>query len=139
MQSIVKMFRNNVNRQRISVLAFVIVWFIGATALTGGLQVLGKNGPTICVFATACVAWWGALRLGGIGNGTVNTAAFVVIGLWMLRILFALLVSFRYCITDVFLWVSVVMILVLIGAAVISKERSDRRASHASTSPSKHY
>jgi hypothetical protein len=136
MQSIVKMLRGNVNRHRISVLVFVIVWLIGATALTGGLQGLGKNGPALCVFAAACIAWWGALRLGGIGNGTVNTAGFVVIGLWTLRILFALLVSFRYCITDVFFWASVVMVLSLIGAAAISKERSDRRAPHVSTPPS---
>jgi hypothetical protein len=139
MQTIVKMLRGHVNRQRISVLVFVIVWFIGATALTGGLQGLGKNGPAICVFAAACIAWWGALRLGGNGNGTVNTAGFVVIGLWTLRILFALLVSFRDCVTDVFFWTSVVMILFLIGAVVISKERSDRRAPHASTPPSERY
>jgi hypothetical protein len=120
MRSFVRALPAKLDRPLFAILIFVVVWFVGTAALTGGLEGIGERGPAICVFAVACAAWWGMRRFGGPKSESVNTAAFVVTGLWMLKILIALLVDFHHCIADVFFWASVSMVLLLTMAAALT-------------------
>jgi hypothetical protein len=120
MRSLVKRFPRIVDRTPLSLLIFLVVWFVGTGALNAGLQGLGKNGVAIGLFAAACASWYGALKLGGTKIGAVRTAGFLVIGLWAIKLCFALLINFHYCVTDPFFWVSVGLLFLLSIRSILS-------------------
>jgi hypothetical protein len=111
--------------QRLSILIFLVDWFIGTASLIGGLNGLGEGEP-ICTFVVACGIWWWAYRLGRAKDDIGNTGGFLVIGLWILNLSGALLVDFHHYITDKFFWGSSSIVLILVVVAALSGTSSDR-------------
>ena len=126
MWSFIRTFPTNVNRTGLSILVFIVVWFVGTAALTGGFTELGEDGLLACVFGAACAAWWGARKFGGANSAPVNATGFVVIGLWTMKLLHALLFNFHYWVTRFFFWASAAILLLLVTAVALSKGLSDR-------------
>ena len=106
---------------RLGVWTFCIAWLIGNIALAIGFNGGQGEVPAICIFAIACISWWGGYRLGGTKSRVGNTVGFLAIGIWILNFLGALLLYFHYYVTDLFFWASASALLVLIAAIALTK------------------
>jgi hypothetical protein len=118
---------SNVTRRRLAIGLFIIAWWLGTASLIGGLEAMGGFW-SMAIFATACVLWFRAYVPSGNDAGSRSSGGFIVIALWMIHLTGAILLDFRHYIRDAFFLASSGILVLLVGATVLSAPRANHGA-----------
>ena len=118
MRSLLSILPSKADYPRLAVWMFCIAWLVGSIALIIGLDGDAGEIPAICIFAVACLMWWGAYKVRGKRGQPGNAIGFLALAIWILNLLGAFVFDFHHYVTDLFSWASIVMLLLLIISAI---------------------
>lgn len=121
MRSLLRFLPSKADYPRLALWMFCTAWLVGSIALIIGLNGDAGEIPAICIFAIACVMWWGAYRVRGKRGQPANAIGFLALAIWILNLLGAFVFDSRQYVTDLFFWASAAMLLLLIISASLSK------------------
>jgi O-antigen ligase len=119
MRSLLSFLPSKADYPRLAVWMSCIAWLVGSIALIIGLYGDAGEIPAICIFAIACLLWWGAYKVRGKRGQPGNAIGFLALAIWILNLLGAFVFDFHHYVTDVFFWASIVMLLLLIISAAV--------------------
>lgn len=119
MRSLLRILPSKADYPRLAVSMFCIAWLVGSIALIIGLNGDAGEIPAVCIFAIACLMWWGAYKVRGRRGQPGNAIGFLALAIWILNLLGAFVFDFHHYATDLFFWASMVMLLLLIISATV--------------------
>jgi|ERR1700730_7477889 len=119
MRSLSSFLPSKADYPRLTVWMSCIAWIVGSIALIIGLYGDAGEIPAMCLFAIACLLWWGAYKVRGKRGQPGNAIGFLALAIWILNLVGAFVFDFHHYVTDIFFWASIVMLLLLIISAAV--------------------